>query len=119
MRDDLPGNLPKGHFLILNLDDTTGGGTHWTALYNNGDMLYYFDSFGMPPPKEIKQKYKKKIKFSTSHLQNIDAISCGSWCIWWVLHVANGKDFYDTIYKMDIMSQKNNEKKLANFFEKI
>ena len=51
-------NLPKikdGAY-VINLDDYKSIGTHWIALYVNGDNVIYFDSFGIEHiPNEIKK----------------------------------------------------------------
>ena len=44
MRDH-DSKLSKG-FYIVNLDDSNGAGTHWTALYYDGKINIYMDGFG-------------------------------------------------------------------------
>ena len=45
---------------IINLDDSTGGGSHWIG-YRNVDKQYceYFDPFGLIMANEIKNYLKK------------------------------------------------------------
>ena len=38
---------------IINFQNSTETGTHWVAL-SNTDKLYYFDSYGIPPIKEVE-----------------------------------------------------------------
>ena len=42
-------NLPKimNGTCVINLDEFKSIGTHWTALYVNGNNIIYFDSFGV------------------------------------------------------------------------
>ena len=41
---------------VINIDEYKSIGTHWIALYVNGDNVTYFDSFGVEHiPKEIKK----------------------------------------------------------------
>ena len=41
---------------VINLDEYESIGTHWIALYVNGDKVIYFDSFGVERiTKEIKK----------------------------------------------------------------
>ena len=42
----------KDGFYIINLDNSDGNGTHWTALYKINDAFsLYWDSFEFPPPQ--------------------------------------------------------------------
>ena len=53
-------NLPKWVY-VRNLDEYKAIGTHWIALYVNGNNVTYFDSFGVKHiPKEIKKFIGKK-----------------------------------------------------------
>ena len=46
----------------MNIDEYESIGTHWIALYGNGNNITYFDSFGIEHiPKEIKKFIGNKI----------------------------------------------------------
>ena len=68
MRDGLPEKSNNHEVGIVNLDSSTGTGTHWVCYKKIKDNNYYFDSFGLDPPKEIisylKGNNKNKIKES-------------------------------------------------------
>ena len=88
MRDD---QLPKSGCYILNLDDSSGPGTHWVAVYNNE----YFDSYGLNPPKKL------------SHLNVVNTIrhqklenTCGIWCCLFLLLRNNGISAYKISYNL-------------------
>jgi hypothetical protein len=51
----LPKQKIKGLF-IVNLDDDTG--SHWTCFSNVPKSIYYYDSYGAPPPIEVDQYIK-------------------------------------------------------------
>ena len=53
LRDTLPKKPKKKECGILNLDDTSGLGTHWVAWYKNETEKKYFDSYGLQPPNEL------------------------------------------------------------------
>jgi len=38
---------------ILNVDDSLGYGSHWTAWFKNNNEKYYFSSFGTQLPLEL------------------------------------------------------------------
>lgn len=62
---DMKKHLDKGETkigIVFNTDPSTKDGQHWISLYmdlgkHNNDYpgIYYFDSFGRKPPKEIKE----------------------------------------------------------------
>jgi hypothetical protein len=81
-KDQLEGRVKVGS-IILNLESSTdGGGTHWTLLkvFPKGQVIY-FDPFGFPPPRQVKQYIKKKIGVSTRQIQNTTATTCGYYCL--------------------------------------
>ena len=45
--------------IVFNLDRHTEPGSHWVSAYMDlsGNGLYYYDSFGGPPPQEINQLF--------------------------------------------------------------
>ena len=54
MRDELKGKIPKNKECgIINLNTSKENGSHWSCWYKKGTQKYYFDSFGLLPPKEI------------------------------------------------------------------
>ena len=72
----------KTGFYIINLQSSkNGNGTHWCSLYViNPNYSIWFDSFGFPPPIEI-EKLLKKYNYNKMGIQNIDASTCGYYCI--------------------------------------
>lgn len=104
-RDELP---EKGaRWLgIINLSKTTdpinpdgSRGSHWVAYFTdrkkakktkankNGNLAYYFDSFGRKPPAEIERFLRKKadtILYWDSVVQLDTSERCGQLCIEWL-----------------------------------
>jgi hypothetical protein len=115
MRENIP-IIKKNKGCIINLDDMDNQGTHWTALYNDNGQYLYFDSYGMPPPEELKNL---KIIFSDTHLQEITSSSCGAWCIWFLYKCMKGENYYDMLMGMNNYNPSYHEKKLQEFFNKI
>ena len=87
-------NLPKikdGAY-VINLDEYESIGTHWIALYVNGNSrrasydAIYFDSFGAEHiPKEIKTFIgNKNIITNIYRIQAHDSIICGYFYIGFV-----------------------------------
>jgi hypothetical protein len=82
MKDQLPHQPNKTETGIINLDNSTGPGTHWVAYAIDPRGIVYFDSYGLAPPKEFMRYIKKfpmKTWYSTLPTQQInDPPICGS-----------------------------------------
>ena len=102
MKDQLkarPGKVESG---ILNLENSSEDGSHWVAWYKNANDRYYFDSYGMPPPKEllnylkttneIRQK-SKVVKQSSVEVQQDTSYECGALCLYVLFHITKGVPF--------------------------
>lgn len=78
---------------ILNLGSSSKEreGTHWVAAYRGK----YFDSFGLPPPPQLKH-----LEWVPIQEQSVDQGRCGQWCLIWIWHMQhNEMDKFYTSYK--------------------
>ena len=69
LRDNLPVEPKRMECGILNLDDTSGNGTHLVAWYADNGKNYYFDSYGIQPPTEMKRYLTSPIFYNTEQIQ--------------------------------------------------
>lgn len=80
--------------LIVNTDNSKEKGTHWVALYTNGDgNILYFDSFGLPPIVYEIIIYIKKFRectYNTVQIQDIYSSDCGELCIAFLIYMFKG-----------------------------
>ena len=54
-RNNLPKKIKDGTW-VFEFDEYADVGTHWIALFCNGNEIVYFDSFGVENvPKEVKE----------------------------------------------------------------
>jgi len=118
MRTQLPAQFGSEQCMVINLDNDMGEGTHWVGAYHMGDKILYFDSFGMPPPEELR-KYKKKIQHQTMQVQEINSVRCGWYVIYFLNEISKGESYYDLIYFYDILNQNKNENQLKEYFIKL
>ena len=86
MRDSLPiGGIYRNESGIVNLDNTTGPGTHWVAYAKRGNRAIYFDSFGnLRPPNELVRYFGRnvtKIQYNHTPVQTYDQSICGQLCL--------------------------------------
>ena len=74
---------------IVNLDNSSGPGTHWVAYYKDDDIKEYFDSFGnLQPPKEIiKYLGKNNLSYNYNQIQDYNTFNCGHLCIEFLINV--------------------------------
>lgn len=67
---------------IINLDTSSGPGTHWVAYKKRGNVAIYFDPFGLQPPTEvIKYLRPSKIYYSANQVQRLGTKNCGKLCL--------------------------------------
>jgi hypothetical protein len=84
MKDEVE-YVKTNHYYIVNLDEKSGNGTHWTALICTKSDCMYFDSYGTPPPEKLLKKLKKmydgKVYFSDFIMQDIKSVACGYYAL--------------------------------------
>lgn len=87
MRNKLPKKINKVETGIINLDNSDGLGTHWTAYVKNNKNIIYFDSFGnLRPPKELITYFFSdgginKVIYNHDSYQSYDSSNCGQLCL--------------------------------------
>lgn len=78
-RDTIP-RTKSEKWSILNLDKSSGDGTHWTA-YKNGTNKIYFDSMGVVPPQELDDIFEDDYIYNTTQIQDLNSTACGWYCL--------------------------------------
>ena len=121
--------------IVFNTDPSTKGGQHWISLYmdlgkHNSDdySIYYFDSFGKKPPKQIKELIDKAINqgskclsepkyfYNDSSYQRANA-QCGMYAIHFIKQMLEGLSFED--YLRQPLNDKLMIKLRNNYFIKL
>jgi len=116
-KDNLPTRCEVGSYIINLENSDVGNGAHWTCLkvFPTKEVIY-FDSFGLPPPPTVKDFVKCKIATSNRQIQDIDATTCGYYCIMcddYMSHQKQHRPIYErfddllNIFKSD--TKKNDE----------
>ena len=96
VRDELPKRSKKVECGILNLDNSQGNGTHWTAWIKNGNEKLYFDSFGLAPPVELVKYPKDPVYYNSERIQPDCEMYCGHLCLY-VLKKCESENFQQVI----------------------
>jgi len=104
---------------IVNYQDTDETGTHWVAYAIKGKEFLYFDSFGMPPPKEIiKFANNIRISMNDGQLQDINSVLCGWYCVHFLIHILGlGWKYSKYLSEFNPDDQMENEKLISDFFK--
>ena len=73
---------------------------HWTCYWKSGDKKYYFDSFGLEPPKELVKYLGRPILCNTFQLQTYGESNCGEWCLYILNELNKKRNFTDIILRL-------------------
>jgi len=93
----LPKKLKRHECGIMNLDDSSGNGTHWVAWLKRGNDKFYFDSSGLPPPTELNKYLRGDIFCPTEQVQPRQEVFCGHLCLHVLKQMQNGRGLQDII----------------------
>jgi len=97
VRDNLPSKPYKNECGVLNLDDSSGNGTHWTMWYRKNNANCYFDSYGIQPPRELKRYLKGTIFYTTEKIQPKGEVFCGHLCLHILKQLSLGRHLQDIV----------------------
>jgi len=141
-KDEIPAlQFNKSYFINMedSVDETgqLNPGTHWVLLqvskYPNDDIApFYFDSYGQPPPQNVKEAVAKITKahlpHTTKDIQSLMNNACGFYCLA-IAHYINSsrhrtgalyQDAHDFLELFDDLNKevdfKKNEFILKHFF---
>lgn len=87
MRNTIPKKIREKECGIVNLDSSSGPGTHWTAYVKHKHHIYYFDSYGnLRPPKELikyfhSDGFNNVIQYNHNTFQRYNSHNCGQLCL--------------------------------------
>ena len=97
VRDVLPRKPKKNESGILNLDDSSGDGTHWVLWYRKNNKNFYFDSYGIQPPLELRQYLKSPIFYNTEKIQPKGEVFCGHLCLHVLKRLSLGRHLQEIV----------------------
>jgi hypothetical protein len=121
-KDQLPGELIKDKFYIVNLQDhDEGGGTHWTCFYYNyPSTSIYFDSYGFIAPRDVQKRISPYV-FIEKDIQDFNSSACGWYCIAFIkfLHDKTDKEeMFKTFLKLFKLETIKNDKILQEMLNR-
>ena len=116
-RNNLPRVIEDGGY-IVNLDDMGNSGTHWVAIYVNGDRATYFDSFGVEhvPVEILKFLKNKDLHVNIFRVQPTKSVLCGYYCIQFLEFMFEGKTLMTFTSLFSPTDFKENDKIVLRLF---
>jgi len=97
VRDNLPRKPYKNECGILNLDDSLGNGTHWVLWHRKNNKNFYFDSYGIQPPLELKRYLNGRILYNTEKIQPKCEVFCGHSCLYVLKQLSLGRNLQEIV----------------------
>ena len=95
MRDEL--KETKKECVIMNFQTTNEQGSHWVCIYKHE---YYFDPYGVIPPKEVFKYMKDSFIYNTLQVQPDGSAMCGQLCLFVLYKLSKGYRFEDIVLMM-------------------
>ena len=96
-------------------------GSHWVATYVKDGVINYFDSFGMPPFREIIDHAKEQnltLLHQNQQIQNLYASTCGYFCLYFLNEMHKNVDYFDLLQVFSFDAMKN-ELFIEKYFYKL
>ena len=97
LRDELPKRPRMNESGILNLDRSSGDGTHWVCWIKNGNRKMYFDSYGLLPPTEIIKYLNNNVYYNSERVQPDNQVFCGHLCLYVMKKINEGLGFQEVV----------------------
>jgi hypothetical protein len=121
-RDELPLHARHKSY-IINLDPSSLPGSHWVAVFfaSNGSAEY-FDSYGLPPPKDISSFLKNnsfKYICNGQQIQDIRTAVCGQYCAYFLLKRCNNNSMKQVLHPFSNVKFMFNDKLVLQYIKKI
>ena len=97
MRDTLLKKLKLNECGILNLDSSSGDGTHWVMWFKKGKYTFYFDSYGVQPSSELIAYLMSPIFYNSERVQQNGEVFCGHLCLFALKQLSLGNNLQTVI----------------------
>lgn len=85
--DVLPQFKNNFNSFIINLDPQSLPGSHWVAVFFDGETASYFDSYGRTPPTDILNFIRRNSSLLTHNkycYQDYFTLTCGYFCLYFL-----------------------------------
>jgi hypothetical protein len=107
--------------LVMNMDPSNRGGSHWVCIFIQNGRGEYFDSYGMAPPlEEFVNFLKRNCKswtYNREGLQSLDSNVCGHYCIWFLSERARGQSMECIVKQFSSDNSRKNDESVRKQVE--
>jgi hypothetical protein len=118
--DKIPSKVPTFCGFVVNTDPRSQPGTHWMAIYIDGNGNgEYFDSYGLRPfiPEHVLfLKKLKKFRYNKTTLQSLISTLCGQNCVLYLDSKFRGYSMNKILRNLKQGSPSYNENYIRNQF---
>ena len=114
-RDKIPTSIGINSCLIANTDTLGSPGKHWVAMYKEGNMFEFFDSYGRKafPNDFISTNI---YAYNSKVLQNPLTSVCGEYCLYYLYYRSRGES-QDSIIETLLSSSEDADTIVRDFVE--
>lgn len=110
--------LKDNQSVIVNLQTSTEGGSHWVCCCRVKGRNVYFCPFGSPPDDRVVRFLGSTCIISTGKYQQLQSKQCGQFCVFFLRHLLQHKDMYRALYD-DLRPDEDNERIVKAYFSQI
>lgn len=114
--DELPEVVMTPIYLIVNTHPRKLPGEHWVTMYlNQNGPSEFFDSFGRSPSYYNKHfenyliRHGGSYMYNASRIQSLISMTCGYYCLYYVLRRCNGDSMYKIVNMFDMKNYMLND----------
>ena len=82
----------------------------------------FFDSFGIEPSNRVVNMLKsngKDVAYNSHQIQNIEDVTCGLWCVYYIFSRSMGISQYDITHRFSMTDFKANERLLRQLIKRF
>jgi hypothetical protein len=93
---------------IVNYDNSNLSGSHWVGVVKINNIVFHFGSYGIPPLREITDKFKRnnKIYYNDIAVQLDNSKICGNLTLYVIQELVRGKSFRVVSDKLYLFSNR-------------
>ena len=98
LQDTHPKKAKLNECGILNLDSSSGDGTHWVMWFKKGKDKFYFNNYGVHPPSDLITYLMSPIFYNSERVQENGEVFCRHLCVFALKWLSLGNNLQAVIH---------------------